>query len=83
MDDAEETLLLLTQPESEEESPTTSVGRRKLMEVYGDYVHLNDGTTQDGGVTEDAIWQERSRKVVGLPPQRYNIPDGKRGGGSL
>ena len=57
-----------------------NVGRRKLTEVYGDYVRQNDGTTQDGGVTEDVDWQERWRKVVGLPPQRYNVPNGKIGG---
>ena len=80
VDFEEEILLLQTQPEPEEERPTMNVGRRKLTEVYGDYVRQNDGTTQDGGVTEDVDWQERWRKVVGLPPQRYNVPNGKIGG---
>ena len=56
MDDIEETLLLLTQPESEEERPTMSVGGRKLMEVYGDHVHEDDRTTHDDGVLEDTAW---------------------------
>lgn len=51
----------------------------KLTRVYGDCVHQNDGTHLDGGIRDDAVWQERWRKVVGLPPQRYNAPNEKVG----
>jgi hypothetical protein len=27
----------------------------KLMEVYGDYIHQNDGTHMDGGIQEDGV----------------------------
>jgi hypothetical protein len=38
------------------------------MEVYGDTIHLNDGTHLDGGigVAEDLIWQRRWLKVVSV-----------------
>ena len=53
---------------------------RKLMEVYGDYIHQNDGTHLDGGIKDDAKWQERWRKLlVALPSQRYNAPGGSVG----
>ena len=50
-----------------------------MRAVYGDCVHQNDGTHLDGGIRDDAIWQERWKKIVGLPPQRYNAPNGKVG----
>ena len=31
----------------------------KLKEVYGNYLHQNDGSHLDGGILDDAIWQER------------------------
>ena len=84
--------LLLSQPGQEEEPPhpqeqretdegrpTREIGERKLMEVYGDHVYQNDGSHLDGGIADDAVWQERWKKVVGLPPQRYNVPNGKVG----
>jgi hypothetical protein len=31
----------------------------KLKEVYGDYLHhQNDGTHLDGGIKDDALWQD-------------------------
>jgi hypothetical protein len=52
---------------------------RKLLEVYGDYIHQNDGTHLDGGIQDDAVWQEYWRKLVTLPPQRYDVPSGPIG----
>ena len=40
----------------------------KLTRVYGDCVHQNDGTHLDGGIRDDMVWQERWKKIVGLPP---------------
>ena len=51
----------------------------KLKEVYGDYLHQNDGTHLDGGIQDDAVWQERWKKLVGLPAQRYQAPGGAVG----
>jgi hypothetical protein len=47
--------------------PLTPADHR-LMEVYGDTIHLNDGTHLDGGigVAEDLIWQRRWLKVVSV-----------------
>eukprot|EP00978_Attheya_sp_CCMP212_P028315 scaffold97435_cov93-Attheya_sp.AAC.5 len=49
-------------------------GGSKMFSVYGDYVHQNDGTHLDGGFTDDAQWQEYWRKLVVLPPQRFDVP---------
>jgi hypothetical protein len=32
-----------------------------LLDVYGDTIHLNDGTHLDGSVADDKIWQRRWR----------------------
>jgi hypothetical protein len=56
----------------------------RLMEVYGDTIHMNDGTHLDGGigVANDLIWQRRWLKVVSVdlklwyPPTKH--ADGKR-----
>eukprot|EP00978_Attheya_sp_CCMP212_P030781 scaffold114420_cov71-Attheya_sp.AAC.1 len=52
---------------------------RKLMGVYGDFVHQNDGTHLDGGIKDDKIWQERWKKLVVLPTKRYDAPGGAIG----
>jgi hypothetical protein len=39
-------------------------------------MHQNDGTHLDGGIAEDRKWQERWNKLVCLPPQRYDVPNG-------
>ena len=49
---------------------------RKLLGVYGDFVHQNDGTHLDGGIEDDRIWQERWKKLVVLPTKRYDAPRG-------
>jgi hypothetical protein len=51
----------------------------KLMKVYGDYIHQNDGLHLDGGVKEDGAWQEQWRQLIVLPSQRYNAPSGAMG----
>jgi hypothetical protein len=50
---------------------------RKLLEVYGDYIHQNDGTHLDGCIKDDAVWQAHWRKLVALPCQRYYAPGEK------
>ena len=51
----------------------------KIQSVYGDVVRQNDGTHLDGGIRDDAKWQTYWRKIIGLPPQRYNAPNGRVG----
>ena len=51
----------------------------KLMDVYGDYIHQNDGSHLDGGIKDDAVWQARWAKLIVLPAQRYNAPGGPVG----
>ena len=65
--------------QTEEGVSGLTYGELKLKEVYGDHIHQNDGTHLDGGIRDDGIWQERWRKIVGLPPQRYNVPNGAVG----
>jgi hypothetical protein len=51
----------------------------KMKEVYGDYVHQNDGSHLDGRIKEDGAWQEQWRKLIALPSQRYDAPNGAVG----
>jgi hypothetical protein len=51
----------------------------KMKEVFGDYVHQNDGSHLDGGIKEDGAWQEQWRKLIALPSQRYDAPNGAVG----
>jgi hypothetical protein len=50
-----------------------------LMKVYGDYIHQNNDTHLDGGIEEDGAWQERWRRLIALPSQRYDAPSGAVG----
>ena len=50
-----------------------------LAGVYGDYVHMNDGTHLAGGVVDDAAWQRRWRRAASLPQRPYGLPKGKVG----
>ena len=52
---------------------------RKIQSVYGDRVRQSGGTHLDGGIRDDAIWQAHWKEIVGLPPQRYDVPSGKIG----
>jgi hypothetical protein len=50
---------------------TVSDADRKVMEVYGNYIHQNDRSHLDGAIKDDAVWQEHWRKLVIPPPQRW------------
>eukprot|EP00957_Ditylum_brightwellii_P196594 14978887-Ditylum_brightwellii.AAC.1 len=52
---------------------------RRLQEVYGDTIHLNDGTHLDGGIADDGKWQERWRRIASKPQQWYEAPAGAVG----
>ena len=45
-----------------------------LFGVYQDWVHPNPENHLYGGINEDGKWQNRWRKLVYLPIQRYNLP---------
>ena len=57
---------------------TTDVDQ-KLYEVYGDYIHQNDGTHLDGGIENNDEWAEQWRRLVSLPQKTYDVPKGKVG----
>ena len=48
-----------------------------LFSVYQDWVHQNTGTNLYGGTNKGDKWQDRFRKIVCLPTQRYDIPSGR------
>lgn len=53
----------------------------KLKEVYGDYLHQNDGTHLHGGVKDDKMWQDYFNRLIVSTPQYYKTPNnavGKR-----
>jgi hypothetical protein len=52
---------------------------RMMDRVYGDHVHHNDGTHLDGGISDDATWQDYWKRLIVFPGQTYNLPKGKVG----
>ena len=55
-----------------------SMADKKLIEVYGDTVHQNDGRYLSGGidVVVDHRWQKRYHSIVSLPLPLYELPRG-------
>ena len=51
----------------------------KLISVYGDTTHRNDGRHLHGGVPDDTVWQRRYDRVVSLPHKLYFPPQGQVG----
>ncbi|KAL3795565.1 hypothetical protein ACHAWO_009861 [Cyclotella atomus] len=56
-----------------------SIADWKLLGVYGDTIHQNDGIHLDGGIVDDLLWQRRWRKVVSTPLSLWYAPKGKIG----
>ena len=50
-----------------------------LREVYGDWVHTNDGGNLSGGIVDGAIWQDRWRDLSMIPAQCHDAPGGEMG----
>ena len=52
---------------------------RRLLGIFGDIVHLNNGTHLDGGigVDEDKKWQRLHNCVASCPLPLYNLPNGQ------
>ena len=51
----------------------------RLISVYGDYPHANDGCHLHGGVQDDLLSQRLWKRVVQLSPTHYDVPKGKVG----
>jgi len=51
----------------------------RLMEVYGNTTHRNDGRHLHGGIAEDELWQRRYDCVVANSHKLYLPPQGKVG----
>ena len=47
---------------------------RSIKEVYGDWVHCNDGAHLSGGVKDDQAWQARWRTLAAMLARRYDAP---------
>jgi hypothetical protein len=51
-------------------SATITEADQKMMTVYGDYVHQNNGTHLDGGVKGDNAWQDNAHRPASPAVQR-------------
>eukprot|EP00957_Ditylum_brightwellii_P042418 3212013-Ditylum_brightwellii.AAC.1 len=49
----------------------------KLIAVYGDTIHDNDGSHMHGGISDDGDWQKYWATLTALPCQRYDVPSGE------
>ena len=45
-----------------------------LQGVYGDFPHHNDGANLDRGITDDAAWQHRWRRIAAQSASWYAMP---------
>ena len=56
-----------------------SAADRRLLGIFGDTIHLNDGTHLDGGigVNEDAKWQRLYNRVASCSLPLYDLPNGR------
>ena len=52
---------------------------RRIMEVYGHWVHSNYGAHLSGGVKVDQECQARWRTLVVMPTRKYDAPSGQVG----
>jgi hypothetical protein len=52
---------------------------RRLLGIFGDTIHLNDGTHLDSGIgaAEDAKWQRLYNRVAACSLPLYNLPNGQ------
>ena len=51
----------------------------KLIRVYGDTIHRNDGRHLTGGIADDSTWQDRFDAVTASPHPLYLPPQGRIG----
>jgi len=58
---------------------TSTEADRLLDTVYGDHPHANDGRHMDGGISDDAAFQRRWKRVAQLPTSHYKVPKGPVG----
>jgi hypothetical protein len=49
----------MTMPKGDLPGYEVTVTDLKLMDVYGDYIHQNDGSQLDGDIKDDAAWQSQ------------------------
>jgi hypothetical protein len=57
----------------------STISDQKLMEVYGDTTHCNDGRHLHGRVADDEVWQKCYDRVAANPHKLYLPPQGKVG----
>ena len=52
---------------------------KRLISVYGDTVHQNDGRHIHGGIVDDELWQALWLRIVSYPHSLYNPSNGHIG----
>ena len=50
-----------------------------LQEVYGDFLHHNDGSHLDEGIADNAVWQLCWRRLAAQSASWYATPSGAVG----
>ncbi len=70
-------LTAIVQADPEMQDITTA--DQKLIDIYGDTIHQNDGRHSDGGigVNEDQKWQRLHFRVASCTLALYDLPNGR------
>ncbi len=71
-----------TEEELHEEDPRLQLltaADQRLLGIFGNTIHLNDGTHLDGGigVTKDVKWQRLYNRVASCSLPLYDLPNGR------
>ena len=65
--------------ETDSKMQDLTAANKKLLAVFGDTIHHNNGKHLDGGIVDDAQWQKRWKMVVSTNLPLWYTPKEKVG----
>jgi len=68
----------MQQPEPTAAVPAVNLtlAARKLDAIYGDHIHVYNGSLLNGGIPMDWMWQAYWQQMTQIPPIHYSVPKG-------
>lgn len=71
--------LLAVPPNSDLPSHTQTLIDDEFDRVFGDHIHLNDGTHLHNNISDDTIWQHYYQRLTNFHCSPYEVPTGSLG----